>query len=98
MTQVYLASSAKDVLNRVDAAERKGLVDDLQALPNVPAPNVTKVEIEGQQYEAAAVSDEWVAIYRDLKPEETPTHRHERAIAVMDLLSTAEDTAADPSS
>ncbi|MUL48593.1 hypothetical protein FZI85_26670 [Mycobacterium sp. CBMA293] len=75
----------------MDAVERKVLVDDLQALPDVAPANMTKMQVEGREYVAAAVSDDWVAIYRDLKPGEAPPDDGERAIAVVDLLSTADD-------
>jgi hypothetical protein len=91
MTQVYLVSAARDVLDGVEPDERKTLTAELQSLPDVPAAEVTKVQLEGQEYEAAAVSDGWVAVFRNLQPDETPTH--ERAIAVMDLLPT-DDAAA----
>ena len=87
--------SVRDVLNNVKPDERESLTAELQGLPDVPANNVTKVQLEGQEYEAAAVSDGWVAVYRDLERDEAPTPPYERAIAVVDLVPTDEAAASD---
>ncbi|GAC1395586.1 MAG: hypothetical protein NVS4B6_00440 [Mycobacterium sp.] len=88
MTQVYLVGSVRNVLDDVQPSERDTLTADLEGLPDVPAADVTKVEVDGREYEAAAVSDGWVAVYRDLEPDEAPTRHYERAIAVVDLVPT----------
>jgi hypothetical protein len=94
MTQVYLVNSVKDVLADIDPTERKTLEADLQKVTDAPR---TKVKVADKEYEAAEVSHGWVAVYRDLEPNEAPTRPYERAVAVMDLVRTDEDAAvADP--
>jgi hypothetical protein len=83
MATVYLLSSAKDVLQQLDPDERDALRADLQKLTEAPA---VKAQIGPRDYEAVQVSDGWVAVYRDLEPDEPGGSAQERTIAVMDLV------------
>jgi hypothetical protein len=83
LATVYLLSSAKDVLQQLDPDERDALRADLQKLTEAPA---VKAQIGPRDYEAVQVSDGWVAVYRDLEPDEPGGSAQERTIAVMDLV------------
>lgn len=89
MTEFVLAPVVQEIILSLEPAPKKIMAEciQLELDPVAEARNVTReFPMLGRSYTAAAMSNGWTAIIRDIT-ERTLGFAHERTIAIFDLLS-----------
>lgn len=80
---VVLTGSASDEVRQLDRSVKGQVIDELRDLESAGWPEI-QFAIEGKLYTARALPSGYVAVYRELTPQER--HGDQREIAIIDLL------------